>query len=463
MRILITGATGFIGRPLVKRLLEKGHRIEVFSRDSEKAAAVLPARVGVDGWQPRRGVSLAHLEPLDAVVHLAGEGVADKRWSAARKRALYGSRIDTTRALVAALRDLPAEQRPKTFVCASATGYYGDRGEELLDEQSPPGSGFLPHICVDWEKEAFAARELGVRVAAIRTGVVLGRGGGALAKMLPPFRLGAGGRLADGKQWVSWIHLDDLIELLCMAVENDQVSGPVNGVSPNAVTNAELTRELAAALKRPALFPIPAAALKLAFGEMASVLLDSVRARPAAAERLGFQFKFPDVRVALADICRDFDQELEREQWLPYPAESVFSFFSDARNLERITPPFLHFSVRSISTETMREGTTIRYRLRLHGVPIYWTSRIDDWEPNQRFVDTQTSGPYALWHHTHEFEPHDGGTIVRDRVRYRMRFGAIGDLVAGAMVRNDLERIFEYRRVQMMSLFPPTKTSWDEV
>jgi len=213
MRILVTGATGFVGRPLVKRLLERGHEIEAFSRDSERAAAVLPARCSVDGWHPPEGVSLTHLETLDAVVHLAGEGIADKRWSEARKRALYSSRVDTTRALVTAMRDLPAERRPRTFVCASATGYYGDRGDELLDEDSPPGSGFLPKTCVDWEKAAYAARDFGTRVVAMRTGVVLGRNGGALEKMLPPFRLGAGGRLGSGKQWMSWIHLDDLVEL----------------------------------------------------------------------------------------------------------------------------------------------------------------------------------------------------------------------------------------------------------
>lgn len=464
MRILVTGATGFVGRPLVRRLIDDGHEIEAFSRDSEAAAAVLPARCRVDGWLPREGVSLAHLPPLDAVIHLAGEGIADARWTAERKKALYDSRIDTTRALVAAFAELEPERRPKTFLCASATGYYGDRGDESLDEDSPPGTGFLPRICIDWEKEAFKAEDLGVRTAAMRTGVVLGRDGGALDKMLPPFRLGFGGRLGSGKQWLSWIHLDDLVELYCFALADENARGPVNAVSPHPVTNAELTRELGRVLARPAILPVPAAALKLAFGEMSTVLLDSVKAYPAAAERLGFRFKFGELGAALADICGDLSHAIEREQWVPHPVEEVFPFFADARNLERITPEFLGFNVRKVSTKELKEGTTIDYSLRLHGLPVRWTSRIEDWSPNRRFVDTQTSGPYALWHHTHEFEPYEGGTIVRDRVRYRVPFGALGDLVAGSWVRSDLRRIFEYRRRQMMSLFPEeTKQQpWDE-
>jgi ligand-binding SRPBCC domain-containing protein len=166
----------------------------------------------------------------------------------------------------------------------------------------------------------------------------------------------------------------------------------------------------------------------------------------------------------LEDLCGDFSHELEIEQWVAGDPDDVFEFFSDARNLERITPPHLKFNVLDVSTNELREGTLIDYALRLHGLPIRWQSRIEDWKPNDRFVDVQTRGPYALWQHRHEFEPHEGGTIVRDRVRYRMPLGALGDLVAGSFVRSDLRRIFDYRRVQMMSLFPPkTEQAWDEV
>jgi hypothetical protein len=465
MRILVTGATGFIGRPLVRRLLASGYEVEALSRDSEHATAVLPARCRVDGWNPREGVSLEHLDPFDAVIHLAGEGIADARWTEERKKALYRSRVDTTRALIEAMRQLPADRRPKTFVCASAIGYYGDRGDEEVDETSAPGTGFLADLCRNWEKEAFAADDLGLRTAVIRTGVVFGRDGGALDKMLPPFRLGVGGRLGSGTQWMSWIHLDDLVELCRFVIETPEARGPINGVAPGAITNAELTSELGRVLNRPTLFPVPAFVLKLAFGEMSTVLLGSQRVKPDAARRLGFEFKFPEIGSALGDLCGDLSHQLEREQWLPGDPDEVFEFFSDAHNLERITPPHLKFNVLDVSTKPLQEGTLINYSLRLHGLPIRWQSRIEDWKPNDCFVDTQTHGPYALWHHTHEFEPHDGGTIVRDRVRYRVPLGAVGDLVAGSWVRSDLLRIFDYRRVQMMSLFHPDRTQrvWDEV
>jgi ligand-binding SRPBCC domain-containing protein len=283
--------------------------------------------------------------------------------------------------------------------------------------------------------------------------------------MLPPFRLGLGGRLGSGSQWLSWIHLDDLVELFCFVLENDDVRGAINGVAPNPVTNAELTRELAHVLGRPAILPVPAAALKLAFGEMSAILLDSVKVQPAVAQKLGFRFKFDRLRAALDDVCSDLSHALEREQWLPHPIEEVFPFFADARNLERLTPDFLGFNVRGMSTKEIKEGTTINYSMRLHGLPVRWTSRIDQWHPNRSFVDSQTRGPYALWRHTHEFEPYQGGTIVRDRIRYRVPFGVLGELAAGAWVRSDLRRIFEYRRRQLMSLFPEemAQKSWDEV
>lgn len=465
MRVLVTGATGFIGGRLVRRLLGAGHEILALSRDSERAAAVLPARCRVDGWQPGERQSLAHLGALDAVVHLAGEGIADARWSEQRKRSLYRSRVDTTRALVAAIAALPSEHRPKVFLCASAIGYYGDRGDEPLDEASTAGTGFLAGLCRDWEREALAAGAHGVRAAAVRIGVVLGRGGGALARMLPPFRLGIGGRIGSGRQWTSWIHLDDLADLLCLVIESPRARGVINAVAPRPVTNAELTAALGRVLGRPALFPVPAFLLRMVFGEMAEVLLSSQKVLPAAAERLGFAFRFSDIDAALAEICADLGHEIEREQWLRRERAEIFRFFADPRNLERVTPPDLKLRVVRVSSKELGEGTLIDYSLRLYGLPARWQSRIEEWKPVERFVDTQRRGPYALWRHVHEFEPHEGGTIVRDRVRYRLPFGALGDLVAGGRVGRELRRIFDHRRVQLMSLFAdgPAQPGWDEV
>ena len=296
MNITISGASGFIGRRLLKSLAKAGHSLHVLSRH---AGTNLPAGVRISTWDPLKGPPPAEsLREADAIIHLAGEPVA-QRWTAQAKRRIRESRVAGTRNLVEALVTLT--QRPEALICAAAIGYYGSRGDEVLTESSAPGSGFLPEVCVAWEREAQAAEALGVRVVRVRMGLVLDAGGGALQRMLPPFRMGVGGRLGNGRQWMSWIHLEDLAALFQFAVES-QVRGPLNGVAPNPVTNSDFTRELARALGRPAVFPVPGFALRLLFGEMAEVLLASQRVTPAAAEAAGFRFRFPQLAQALAGL-----------------------------------------------------------------------------------------------------------------------------------------------------------------
>jgi uncharacterized protein len=289
MRIAATGATGFIGRRLVESLRAAGHEVRVLSR-----------KPGPYQWDPLGGPpSKAALEGVDAVVHLAGEPVA-QRWTPPAKRLIRESRVLGTRHLVQAFSSL--SKPPAVLVAASAVGYYGSRGEEVLTEDAPPGAGFLPETCVEWEQASESAAGLGVRVVRLRIGVVLGRGGGALQQMLPPFRMGVGGPLAGGRQWMSWIHLEDLVGLIRFALENPSVAGPLNATAPTPVRNAEFTRALAGVLHRPAFFPVPALALKLLFGEMSEVVLGSQRAVPQAAERAGFDFHFPEAAGALQSI-----------------------------------------------------------------------------------------------------------------------------------------------------------------
>ena len=276
MNIAISGASGFIGRHLVKSLALAGHSLRALSRHA-------PAE---------------SLREADVIIHLAGEPVA-QRWTAAAKQRIRDSRVVGTHNLVETLATLP--RRPEALICASAIGYYGSRGDEILTESSAPGSGFLPEVCVAWEREAQAAEAFGIRVVRVRIGVVLAAGGGALPRMLPPFRMGVGGRLGSGRQWMSWIHLEDLAALFQLAVES-QVRGPLNAAAPHAVTNSDFTRELAHALRRPAVFPVPEFALRLLFGEMADVLLASQRVVPAAAEAAGFRFRFPQLASALAGL-----------------------------------------------------------------------------------------------------------------------------------------------------------------
>ena len=453
MRLIVTGASGLIGRPLVERLLGAGHSVETWSRDPQQARRWLPARCQVAGWDPDGPLEPGRLRGVDAIVHLAGEPIAGGRWTAARRAAIRSSRVAGTAALVDAIAALPRGDRPRALIGASAIGIYGDRGDHLLDEDAAPGSGFLAEVCRAWEAETLRAAALGVRTVALRIGLVLDPRGGLLRAVLPAFRLGLGGTLGSGRQWMSWIHRDDLLDLIERAVVAPDLAGVVNAVAPTPVTNFAFTRCLAAALQRPPLLRLPAPLLRLLAGELADVMLASQRVEPRTAQRHGMRFRHPELQGALADLCADRDQHIDVEQWVPLPPAAVFPFYADAVNLERITPPFLRFRVLGSTDAALREGTLIDYRLRLHGIPVGWRSRIESWRPDTAFVDRQVRGPYALWHHLHTFEPHAGGTLVHDQVRYRLPFGALGELLAGRLVARDLARIFAYRRDAIAAIF----------
>lgn len=300
MRALVTGATGFIGRRLVRRL---GTAV-VLTRDPERARATL-GDVEAHRWDPEAGPpAAAALDGVEAIFNLAGKPLAEGRFTTERKAQIRASRVDLTRRLVEAAA--ARTERPRVLVSASATGYYGSRADEVLDETSAAGSDFLATLCRDWEAEAARAREAGIRVVNARFGVVLGPGGGALARMLTPFKLCVGGRLGSGRQWMSWAHIDDAVGLLVLAAEREDISGPLNVVAPNPVTNRDFTAALAGALGRPAIFPAPAFALRLALGEIADLLLlASQRALPRVAERAGYAFRFPAVGEGLAASLKE--------------------------------------------------------------------------------------------------------------------------------------------------------------
>jgi uncharacterized protein (TIGR01777 family) len=326
MRIAITGATGLIGPRVVAALRKRGDSVTVLSRDPSRASELLekstrlagaPGKttdepddtagthgettgaLDAQGWEPTREPAPAQaLAGRDAVVHLAGENIA-QRWSDAAKQAIRDSRVTGTRQLVRGIAELAEAERPQVLVSGSAIGYYGAHGDEPIDEDAPAGSDFLAQTCQAWEVEADAAAERGVRVAKVRTGVVLDRDGGALAKMLPPFKLGVGGPVAGGRQYISWIHPDDLVGIVLAAIDGQQWQGAINATAPEPQRNGDFSKALGRALNRPSFLPVPRAALGLMYGEMAEIVTTGARVLPAKALVLGYEFRYPKLDAAL--------------------------------------------------------------------------------------------------------------------------------------------------------------------
>jgi hypothetical protein len=293
MKISVSGSHGLVGRALVRSLTAEGHEvIRLVRRERSFGSPEVE-------WHPNQGlIDAEHLEGFDAVVHLAGESIASGRWTAEKKQKIRDSRVKGTELLSRSLARL--SRPPATFVCASAIGYYGSRGDEMLTEQSAPGSDFLAEVCVEWEKATASAAEKGIRVVNTRFGIILAADGGALAKMLPPFRMGIGGRIGSGKQWMSWIALDDVVEGIRFGLATETVRGPVNFVAPEPVTNSVFTKTLGRVLSRPTFFPIPAFGVRLAFGEMAdALLLSSQHVQPQKLLDSGYSFNFRQLEGTL--------------------------------------------------------------------------------------------------------------------------------------------------------------------
>ena len=459
--VLVTGATGFIGRALVQRLLGTGHRVRALVRDPARARALLGPEVElVDG----PGLTAA-IADASAVVNLAGESIAGGRWTARRKRLITASRIDVTQAVVAAIG---ARATPlPVLVSASAVGRYGEGGDAELDEGAPPGRGFAAELCQRWEHEAERARGPAQRVVLARFGVVLGRGGGALPSLARVTRLGLGGPIAGGRQWLPWIHLDDAVAAIVHALTTP-VDGALNVVAPAPVRQRELARLLGRVLHRPALLPTPGLLLRAALGEGAALVRASQRVVPAALARSGFAFTQPDLERALIDLTTTVDvairavapaevpgspylarrrptHVLVAHARLDRPLDEVFRFFAAAENLAVITPPAMGFVITTPTPIAMADGATIDYRLRALGLPIRWRTVIEAWRPGDRFVDAQHRGPYRAWWHQHQFVADGSGTIMTDTVYYAAPFGLLGRLMNRLVIRGQLRAIFGHR------------------
>ena len=449
MRYLITGATGFIGQKLIEELMLNGHDdIHILTRNTKKSKKQIHFPVKHFEWDiESQKIDLKAFEDRDIVIHLAGASIAGSRWTNSYKKKILESRIKPLNLLLETIQDhnIPLQK----FISASAIGIYGDRGEEECTESSQLGEDFLATVCKKWEETLHNAKLESIKTHSVRIGLVLGKEGGALPLMLPAFKAGIAGKLGSGNQNMSWVHINDLVKIFRFVSENNIKNKTINAVSPNPITNKEFTKTLGKILDRPTVIAAPAPALKLILGEMSDLLLKGQKVIPNTLVENNFNFTFPSLDMALNDILKyDLKAEtnLTQYQYLPYPPEDVFDFFQDEKNLEKLTPDFLGFKVLGKSTDQIKTGTFIDYKLSVHGIPLKWKTEILEFTVNKRFIDNQVKGPYKKWFHIHEFIPLGDGTLMVDNVTYKEPFGCIGKIVSGPFVKKDVKTIFNYRR-----------------
>lgn len=449
MKILVTGATGLIGTKLLEELILQGYDdLRILTRNKKKAQSTLSFPVELYEWNPDIGsLEKGALENVDVIFHLAGENIADGRWSQKRKEQIQSSRVLSTKLLIQEIKKLKTP--PRKFISSSAVGIYGSSlSDTLLSTKSDLGNDYLAEVCKEWEKMVFDHDIAAMKSHSIRTGVVLSHSGGALPKMLPAFLMGVAGKLGSGKQYMSWIHIDDLVNQFIFLIRNDGKIKAYNGVAPTPVTNQEFTDVLGKVISRPTIFPVPGFVLKAALGEMSDILLKGQRVTPNDFLDEGFTFKFPTIDVALKDLLKfsnNGEVVFKKFLWINKSIPEVFEFFADDKNLEKITPPYLNFKILGKNTDTISEGTLIDYKLKVHGIPLKWKTLITSYKKNQTFTDNQLKGPYSKWVHQHDFIPCKHGTLMKDEVVYKVPMGILGRIVAGPFVKKDVTSIFEYR------------------
>lgn len=448
MKIVITGATGLVGTRLLETLILSGYEdIQILTRDKHKAQETIPFPVKFFLWSPEENyLEAGALEGVDVIIHLAGENISDGRWNSSKKKRILESRRQSTALLINEIKKLNTP--PKKFISSSAVGIYGDTGDRIITEDDMLGDDFLANVCKRWESTLLDNDITSMSSYCIRTGVVLASKGGALEKMLPAFQAGVAGRLGSGNQYMSWIHIDDLVNQFIFLIENEGQSKFYNGTSPNPITNREFTKCLGAIINRPTLFPVPAIALQTLFGEMSEILLKGQRVIPQQFLRSGFKFKFSNIEEALTDLLKytkEGETVLKKYQWINASTTNVFKFFSDENNLEKITPPYLQFKIIGKSTDKIKTGTLIDYKLKIHGIPLKWKSQITTFVENKTFTDVQLSGPYSKWEHQHDFIAYKNGTLIKDEVVYKVPMGILGKITAGPFVNQDVRNIFKYR------------------
>lgn len=442
--ILLIGGTGFIGSWFAEHMSSKGWKIKLVTRTPKGHQNSFPCEeIKWDG----KTLSPSSLRGVTAVVNLAGHPIADEHWSESVRNKIISSRVETTQALLEALEK--TEHKPKVIIQASAVGYYGAQNSNVdCTESAQDGSDFLAETCKKWEKTAEKLSQH-ARLCIPRIGVVLGWEGGAFPKLWNIYTSSLGSRLGHGKQWMNWIHIKDLVRFFSEVITKEDYSGVYNLVAPENSTNSTFHKELSAITCSFESLIAPQLSLKIVLGQRSCLVLSAPKVIPQKALAQGFSFEYPNLRSAFNDLMLErFDHKafyLKRKQWVPASIDKVWDFMSSAKNLETITPPNLTFKIDNMSTPEIEKDTLINYSLKLHGIPLKWRTRITDWNPQVSFIDLQEKGPYKLWHHHHVFTELGGGTLIEDRIDYKLPVHPFG-LISLPFVIKDLNKIFDYRR-----------------
>ena len=426
MRVIIPGGSGLIGGELAASLVTDGHEVTVLSRRPEQARDRLAAGVSVVGWDGKSADGWGHLvEGADAIVNLAGMSLdggsfLPKRWTAARKQQYIDSRVEPGRAVVEAIR--AAGEKPKALIQASASGYYEQDTKEPVTEDSPNADSWQAALCREWEEVTAEVEAMGVRRAIIRTGMVLSTAGGAFPRLLLPFKLFAGGPMGSGRQWMPWIHHEDEVGAIRFLIEREDASGPFNLCAPNPVTNTEFARVLGRVTRRPSFVPVPGFALRLAFGEVAELVLKGWHMLPKRLEEQGFSFKYVELEAALREMSTDDGaMKFEHRFRVEAPREAVAEFHRHASALKALTPPPIFVQLDTPPPDSLGEGDSFTFTMWVGPLPFKWGSRIEEVSA-EGFSDVQTRGAFAFWRHRHHFiRIDDQTTEVYDQVEARLR------------------------------------------